>query len=97
MSDSTDDAPGIEVEQPASTMTIIREQYAVSTGDMGDLYEFASHKDTKQPVLFDDIGDAAALAQVAANGERRPMRVVTVAERLFVRPQPLAKAAAGSA
>lgn len=83
-------------DEPAGTITIIRQQYAVSTGDMGDLFEFASSKETKQPVLFDDISEAAALAQVAANAERRPTRVLKITEVAFLRPQPLAKSA-GSA
>lgn len=68
-------------------ITIIRQAYAISLGEIGDAFEIARDGETKQPILLDEIEQATAYAQLAANAAQRPTRVLKVTEAAFIKPQ----------
>jgi hypothetical protein len=68
-----------------STVTIIKQQYAVSLGEIGDEFELGSRDG--QVILVDEIEEATACAQLVANEAQRPTRVLKVSEIAFLRPE----------
>ncbi len=71
----------------SDSITIIRQGFGISLGDIGDPFEFARDSDTKQIIILDEIEDAVAYAQLSANAAKRPTRVLKVSECAFLKPQ----------
>lgn len=67
-----------------SNLTIVKQQYAISLGEIGDEFELAT-RDGKT-ILLDDIDVAGDAAQWAADHYKRPTRVLKVSEVSFKRP-----------
>lgn len=69
-----------------SGITIIREQFAISGGEIGDEFDIGRDPDSHAPILVNSTEDACAIARLAANRAKRPMRVLKVVEVAFVQP-----------
>jgi hypothetical protein len=69
------------------SIKIIREAYAISTGQIGDEFELGSDPETKKPVLVDSLEDACTIARTVSDEAQVPMRVLKLSEVVFMQPR----------